>query len=130
MPRNRLTRVMKHCSPTGRRNYGRPLMRLLDTWHRNGSTCGPTPRQIYDDDDEHFSKSLSSQLHTSERLPAWCDSSGRLLQADSETVCCALSCSSTILSLRGHKRWPCNEWKSSGFAPAYKSTSPPAVFIH
>ena len=31
MPCNRLLRVMKHCSPTGRRNYGRPLKRLLDT---------------------------------------------------------------------------------------------------
>jgi hypothetical protein len=31
MPRNRLPRVMKHYSPTGRRNYGRPLKRLLDT---------------------------------------------------------------------------------------------------
>jgi len=30
-PRNRLPRVMKHYSPTGRRNYGRPLKRLLDT---------------------------------------------------------------------------------------------------
>jgi len=30
MPRNRLPRVMKHCSPTGRRNHGRPLKRLLD----------------------------------------------------------------------------------------------------
>ena len=28
---NRLPRVTKHCSPTGRRNYGRPLKRLLDT---------------------------------------------------------------------------------------------------
>ena len=28
---NRLLRVMKHYSPTGRRNYGRPLKRLLDT---------------------------------------------------------------------------------------------------
>jgi DNA-binding sugar fermentation-stimulating protein len=28
---NRLTRVMKHYSPTGRRNHGRPLKRLLDT---------------------------------------------------------------------------------------------------
>jgi hypothetical protein len=34
MPRNRLPRVMKHCSPTGRRNHGRPLKRLLDTWER------------------------------------------------------------------------------------------------
>jgi hypothetical protein len=30
MPRNRLLRVMKHYSTTGRRNYGRPLKRLLD----------------------------------------------------------------------------------------------------
>jgi hypothetical protein len=30
MPRNRLPRVMKHYFPTGRRNYGRPLKRLLD----------------------------------------------------------------------------------------------------
>ena len=31
MPRNRLLRVMKHYSPTGRRNHGRPLKRPLDT---------------------------------------------------------------------------------------------------
>ena len=31
MPRNRLPRVMKQYSPTGRRNLGRPLKRLLDT---------------------------------------------------------------------------------------------------
>jgi hypothetical protein len=31
MPRNKLPRVMKHHSPTGRRNHGRPLKRLLDT---------------------------------------------------------------------------------------------------
>jgi len=43
MPRNRLPRVMKHYSPTGRRNHGRPLKRLLDTSDRNGSTRGPTP---------------------------------------------------------------------------------------
>jgi hypothetical protein len=30
MPRNRLPRVMKHYCPTGRRNHGRPLKRLLD----------------------------------------------------------------------------------------------------
>jgi len=42
--------VMKHYSPTGRRNYGRPLKRLLDTWDRNASTSGPTPWEIYGDD--------------------------------------------------------------------------------
>ena len=31
MPRNRLPRVMKHYSPTGRRNHGRTLNRLLIT---------------------------------------------------------------------------------------------------
>ena len=31
MPRNRLPRVMKYCSPTDRRNHGRPLKRLQDT---------------------------------------------------------------------------------------------------
>jgi len=50
MPRNRLPRVMKHYSPTGRRNRGRPLKRRLDTWDRNGSTSGPTLWHIYDDE--------------------------------------------------------------------------------
>jgi hypothetical protein len=31
MPRNKLPRVMNQYSPTGRRNHGRPLKRLLDT---------------------------------------------------------------------------------------------------
>jgi len=31
MPRERLPRIMKHYSPIGRRNRGRPLKRLLDT---------------------------------------------------------------------------------------------------
>jgi hypothetical protein len=31
MPRNRLPRVMKHYSPTGRGNHGRSLKNLLDT---------------------------------------------------------------------------------------------------
>ena len=46
MPRNRLPRVMKYYCSTGRRNHGRPLKRLLDTWDRNGSTSGPTPWKI------------------------------------------------------------------------------------
>ena len=50
MPRDRLPRLMKHYSSTGRRNRGRPLKRLLDTWDRNGSTSGLTPWQTYDDD--------------------------------------------------------------------------------
>jgi hypothetical protein len=42
IPRNRLTRVTKHSSPTGRRNHGRPSERLLDTCDRNGWRTGPT----------------------------------------------------------------------------------------
>jgi hypothetical protein len=43
MPRNRLPRVMIYYSPTGRRNQGRPLKRLMDTLDQNGPTSGPTP---------------------------------------------------------------------------------------
>jgi hypothetical protein len=43
---------MKHYSPTGRRNRGRPLKKFLDTWDRNGSTNCLTPWQIYDGDDD------------------------------------------------------------------------------
>jgi hypothetical protein len=43
---------MKHYSPTGRRNHGRPLKRLLDAWDRNGSTSGPTLWQICNDNDD------------------------------------------------------------------------------
>ena len=43
---------MKHYSPTGRRNRGRPLKRLLDTWEQNGTTSGLTAWQTYDDDDD------------------------------------------------------------------------------
>ena len=65
MPRNRLPSVMKHYSPTGRRNNARPLKRLLDTWDRNGSTSGQTPWQIYDDDDDDgdFNKWHWSNFH-------------------------------------------------------------------
>jgi hypothetical protein len=45
-------KLMKHYTPTGRRNHGRLLKRLLDTWDRNGSTSCPTPWQIDDDDDD------------------------------------------------------------------------------
>jgi hypothetical protein len=43
---------MKHYSPAGRMNHGRPLKRLLETLDRNGSTSGVTPWQLYDDDDD------------------------------------------------------------------------------
>jgi hypothetical protein len=38
---------MKHYCRTGRRNHGRLLKRLLDTWDRNGSTSGLTQWQIW-----------------------------------------------------------------------------------
>ena len=74
MPRDRLPRIMKHYSPTGRRNRGWPLKRLLDTWDRNGSTSSLTPWLTYDDDyvlwsfknkEKHFVSSLFI-LHTYE----------------------------------------------------------------
>jgi len=62
MPRNRLPWVMKHYSPTGRRNHVRPLKRLLGTWDQNGSTSDPTPWQIwYDDDDDD--KNSATRCH-------------------------------------------------------------------
>ena len=73
MPRNRLPRVNKHYSPTGRRNHGRPLKRLLDTWDRNGSKSGPTPWQIHDDDDDDDDD--DEQLGAAEsglRWTPWC----------------------------------------------------------
>ena len=60
MPRNKLPRVMKYYSPTGRRNHGRPLKRLLDTWDRNGSTSGQTPWKVYDNDDDDDDNTLTS----------------------------------------------------------------------
>jgi len=50
MPRNRLPRVMKYYSPTGRRNHGRPLKRL---WIRETGTGQQVAQlhEIYDDDD-------------------------------------------------------------------------------
>jgi len=62
-PRNRLPRVMKHYSSPGRRNHGRYLKRLLDTWGRNGSTSGPTRWQIYDDDFQVKSKMSVFRVH-------------------------------------------------------------------
>ena len=66
MPCNRLPRVMKHYSPTGRRNHGTPLKRLLDTRDWNGSKSGPTPWQIYDDDEEFVGgDSSTNAVHSS-----------------------------------------------------------------
>ena len=44
MPRNRLPRVMKRYSPTGRRNHGRPLR---DFWIRETGT-GQQVAQLHD----------------------------------------------------------------------------------
>jgi hypothetical protein len=44
---------MKHCSPTGRRNHGRPLKRLLD-WISETATGQQVAQlhDIYDDNDD------------------------------------------------------------------------------
>ena len=58
--------TLRHYFPTGRRNHSRPLKILLDTWDRNGSTSGPTPWQIYDDDTifvTDISEECSTFLH-------------------------------------------------------------------
>jgi len=59
---------MKQYFPTGRRNRGRPLKRLLDAWDRNGSTSDPIPWQIDDDDDDdeiHKNTATCFDLHRS-----------------------------------------------------------------
>jgi hypothetical protein len=63
MPRNRLPRVMKHYSPTGRRNHGRPLR---DFWIRETGT-GQQVAQLHDrydddDDDDDRKRELSTQF--------------------------------------------------------------------
>jgi len=70
MPRNRLPRVMKQYSPTGRRNHGRPLKRLLDAWDWNGSTSGPTAWQIDDDDEAIYAMQLSNKIQRVTELKA------------------------------------------------------------
>ena len=64
LPRDRLPRIMKHYSPTGRRKRGRLLKRLLDTWDRNGSTSGLTPWQTYDDDDDNKNKGANNSIQS------------------------------------------------------------------
>jgi len=60
MPRNRLPRVMKHYSPTGRRNHGRPLKRLCGYVRPERVNKWPNSMtDIYvdyddDDDDDDF----------------------------------------------------------------------------
>ena len=71
MPRNRLPRVMKSYSPTGRRNQGRPLTRFLDTWDRNGSTSGPTAWQTCDNEDDDDDYENQGGLHRRMMLYAW-----------------------------------------------------------
>ena len=71
IPRNRLPRVMKHYSSTGRRNHGRPLKRLLNTRDRNGSTSGPTPWKIYDDDDDDERNIIKLHVQVFLRMNTW-----------------------------------------------------------
>jgi hypothetical protein len=52
MPHYSLLGILKNYRPTGRRNQGRPLNRLLDMQNWNRSTIGPTPCLLDDDYDE------------------------------------------------------------------------------
>jgi hypothetical protein len=70
---------MKYYSPTGRRNYGKPLKRLLDTWDRNGSTSGPTPWKIYEDDDECMSGDRLSSLRFCHGFPQFPETNAGVL---------------------------------------------------
>ena len=119
MPRNRLPRVMKHYCPNGRRNHGRPLKRLLDTWDRNRSTSGPTAWQIYDDDDDDdyiavgFAKKITTLW---DGLSTIKDAATNFLK-NSEYFC---------ETTRRHMAWGCNLRSHEGFRchnvpPNYKS---------
>jgi len=53
MPRNRLPRVMKCCSPTGRRNHGRPFEETSGYVRPEWVNKWPNSMTyIYDDDDD------------------------------------------------------------------------------
>jgi len=52
MPRNRLLRVMKYCSPTGRRNHGRPLKRLVGVCETGTGQQVAQLHERYGDDDD------------------------------------------------------------------------------
>jgi len=97
---------MKHYSPTGRRNRGRPLKRLLDTWDRNGSTSGPTPWQKHDDDnskkkinlnvicnsEKHRQIKHETEVVTIHLIILGLITRGTLVSADHETPRCAGCC--------------------------------------
>jgi hypothetical protein len=97
---------MKHCSLTGRRNHGRNLKRLLDTWDRNVSTSDPAPRQIYDDDDarklvEEYG--WSSVQGTSAARPTECLSEVCVLAGD--VVSLSDWCQTLRVSEPSHLQW-------------------------
>jgi len=52
-----MMRKLQSEETAGRRNHGRSLKRLLDTWDRNGSTSGQTAWQIFEDDDDNDDES-------------------------------------------------------------------------
>jgi len=58
MPCNRLLRILKNYRPTGRRNQGRRLKRLLDMQNWNRSTSGPIQCFLDDDDDDKIQRDL------------------------------------------------------------------------
>jgi len=112
MPRNRLPRVTKYYSPTGRRNHGRPLKRLLDTWDRNGSTSGPAPWQIYDDNNDPIYVLLEGCLTM--HLPHEITWNANLMQhGDFINVFLARHVSGTYAHHQEHSMLSCSIWFSA-----------------
>jgi hypothetical protein len=81
-----------HYSPTGRRNHGKPLKRLLDTWDRKGWTSGPTPWHILS------SSSSSSSIYLSVMMMIMTHKVKILHLSSSSTTNCSTSFHSTQTS--------------------------------
>ena len=106
MPRNRLPRVMKYYSPTGRRNHGRPLKRLLDTWDLNGSTSGPIPWKIYYYDDDYDDD--DDKLGSKDKLTSYTYLRQTVFPQDAEERADNLHTTETVFSER-YDKMPKNE---------------------
>jgi hypothetical protein len=63
MPRNRFPREMKHYSPTGRRNHGRPLKRLEIRETGTGQQVAQLHDRYDDDDDDVWVVKKVKQSH-------------------------------------------------------------------
>ena len=120
--------------PIGRRNRGRPLKRLLDTWDRNGSTSGLTAWQTYDDDDDdddgfhrralvgllrNFRRPLNAQMcYISKPHPAFPflkNKAGFHIHLEKFTFCC-FSCPPHSVIAKFRLTYCCPSWRLRPFA--------------